>query len=122
MIRPRLYLFDPNLKKAGGHYLGYAMRVAHAADELSIDAILVANVAAGRDLCKAKIIPALEFDYWQEMCPPAGKDSHDHLAESAERLAATLARLQGDESWSDSDILFFPYINLAEVMALARWR
>jgi glycosyltransferase involved in cell wall biosynthesis len=122
MTQPRLYLFDPNLKQAGGHYLGYALRVAQAAEALNVDTTIVANVQAERGLSNARMIPALELDYWLEMCPPAGKEPHDHLSESAERLARTLDRMQHEESWSDSDILFFPYINLAEVMALARWK
>jgi glycosyltransferase involved in cell wall biosynthesis len=63
----------------------------------------------------------LELDYWQEMCP-GGDDPHDHLSNSAEVLADTLTLIQHEESISSDDILFFPYINLAEVMALARWR
>ena len=122
MTRPRLYLFDPNLKRNGGHYLGYATRVARASEEAGIITTAVSNTQAQPALTGTRIVPALELDYWQEMCPPAGKDSHDHLAQSAERFANTLDRIQREESWRDSDILFFPYVNLSEVMGLARWR
>jgi glycosyltransferase involved in cell wall biosynthesis len=124
MTQPRLFLFDPNLKKAGGHYLGYAMRIAQAAAEKNIATIIVASAQAESTLTSigTRIIPELELDYWQEMCPPAGRDSHDHLAQSAERFATALDRIQREEMLLDSDILFFPYINMAEVMGLARWR
>jgi glycosyltransferase involved in cell wall biosynthesis len=122
MTTPRLFLFDPNLKNAGGHYLGYAMRVAQSAEALGIQAMIVSNEQVERNLAGTRILPVLELDYWQEMCPAPGQDPHDHLSRSAERLAASLHQIQRDESWSDNDILFFPYINLAEVMALARWR
>jgi hypothetical protein len=122
MKRPRLYLFDPNLKTAGGHYLGYATRVAQAAEEMGISTVIVGNTQMDAAAASAKILPALELDYWQEMCPAKGMDPHEHLSRSAERLAATLSRIQRDETLNDGDILFFPYINLAEVMGLARWR
>jgi glycosyltransferase involved in cell wall biosynthesis len=124
MTRPRLYLLDPNLKKAGGHYLGYATRVAQASHEAGIETTVVANAQAEATLTGTgtRIVPALELDYWQEMCPPTGRDSYDHLARSAERFAIALERIQQEEALLDRDILFFPYINLAEVMGLARWR
>jgi len=122
MRTSRLYLFDPNLKSAGGHYLGYAMRVAQAADTLGIDPVIIANTRAGSSVAGAKILPDLELDYWQEMSPAPGEDPHDHLTRSAETLADSLSRIQLDEMLNDDDVLFFPYINLAEVMGLARWR
>jgi glycosyltransferase involved in cell wall biosynthesis len=122
MKTPRLYLFDPNLKSSAGHYLGYAMRVAQAAERLGVPPVIVSNVQAGRGFASIETLPALELDYWQEMCPAAGEDPHEHLSRSAERLASTLTQIQRDATLRDSDILFFPYVNLAEVMALARWR
>ena len=35
--RPRVFLFDPNLKSVHGHYLGYARRVQSAARSLGIE-------------------------------------------------------------------------------------
>jgi glycosyltransferase involved in cell wall biosynthesis len=122
MRTPRLYLFDPNLKSAGGHYLGYAMRVAEAGETLGIPSVIVGSACAPRSRANPKILPELELDYWQEMCPAAGEDPHEHLAASAERFAKSLNRVQDGEGLGDSDILFFPYINLAEIMGLARWR
>jgi glycosyltransferase involved in cell wall biosynthesis len=122
MKHPRLYLFDPNLKGSGGHYLGYATRVAQASEAAGIPASVVANLLAEPQLAPCRILPRLERDYWQEMCPSAGKDPHDHLSQSAQLLADTLDRTQSEEAISESDILFFPYVNLAEVMGLARWR
>ena len=122
MTTPRLYLFDPNLKTAGGHYLGYAMRVGKAAEAQGITPVIVANVQMDPSLAEVKVLPALEFNYWEEMRPAATQDPHEHLAQSAERLAESLNRIQRDEALNESDILFFPYINLAEVMGLARWR
>jgi glycosyltransferase involved in cell wall biosynthesis len=100
------------------------MRIAQAAAEKSLVTIIVASTQAESTLTSigTRIIPGLELDYWQEMCPSAGRDSHDHLAQSAERFATALDRTQREEVLLDSDILFFPYINLAEVMGLARWR
>jgi glycosyltransferase involved in cell wall biosynthesis len=115
-------LFDPNLKSAGGHYLGYATRVSQAADTMGISTVIVGNTQMDPAAATTRILPALELDYWQEMCPGKGADPHEHLSRSAERLAATMSRIQQDEALNDSDILFFPYINLAEVMGLARWR
>src|SRR5437667_12094294 len=43
MKTARLYLFDPNLKNAGGHYLGYATRVAQAAEAVGIATVIVGN-------------------------------------------------------------------------------
>jgi glycosyltransferase involved in cell wall biosynthesis len=122
MTTPRLYLFDRNLKSAGGHYLGYASRVTDAAEELGITPVIVASRQMDPSQARTKVLPALELNYWEEMCPAAGEDSHEHLARSAERLAQTLDRIQRDEKWRDDDVLFFPYINLAEVMGLARWK
>jgi glycosyltransferase involved in cell wall biosynthesis len=122
MRTPRLYLFDPNLKGSGGHYLGYAIRVADAAEAAGITTVIVANVSARSDLANHRILPALEYDYWQEMCPSSGEDPHEHLSRSAERLAQSLRGVQAAERLSGDDILFFPYINLTEVMGLARWK
>jgi len=122
MKTPRLYLFDPNLKSAGGHYLGYAQRVADAAEAVGIGTVLVGSSQMKTEAASTRVLPALDLDYWQEMCPGAGEDPHDHLARSADKFACSLSRIQLQESLSDSDILFFPYINLAEVMGLARWK
>jgi glycosyltransferase involved in cell wall biosynthesis len=122
MKRPRLYLFDPNLKSSGGHYLGYATRVAQAAEAIGIETVVIGNVQMAAGASTIRIVPALALDYWQEMCPGKGEDPHEHLSGSAERLAQTMSRIQHEEELNDADILFFPYINLAEVMGLARWR
>jgi glycosyltransferase involved in cell wall biosynthesis len=122
MTTPRLYLFDPNLKTSGGHYLGYAARVAEASEEAGISTVIVANATARINLAGNRIVPALQRDYWQEMCPSPGEDAYEHLSRSAEVLAVTMDRVQKEERLSDDDILFFPYVNLAEVMGLARWR
>jgi len=122
MTTPRLYLFDPNLKTAGGHYLGYAARVAQASEEAGISTFIVANASARPNLAESRIVPALQRDYWQEMCPSPGEDPYEHLSRSAEVLADTMDQIQKEERLSDDDILFFPYVNLAEVMGLARWR
>lgn len=122
MIRPRLYLFDPNLKTAGGHYLGYAGRVAEATESLGIEPVIVANVEMDPSLATNRVLPKLELNYWEEMRPNDAEDPHEHLSGSAERLAETMDRIQREEKLNDNDILFFPYINLAEVMGLARWR
>jgi glycosyltransferase involved in cell wall biosynthesis len=122
MTKPRLFLFDPNLKSAGGHYLSYAMRIAEAAERLGIATVIVANAEAEADVSDNRILPLLELDYWQEMCPGVGEDPHAHLSASAECFAANLNRIRRDETLCDDDILFFPYINLAEVMGLARWK
>ena len=121
MRAPRLYLFDPNLKSAAGHYLGYATRVADAAEAMGVETVIVASTKMAPIQTSRHVLPMLELDYWQEMCP-SGDDPHDHLSNSAELLADTLTLIQDDEDISSDDILFFPYINLAEVMALARWR
>ena len=98
MKPPRLFLFDPNLKGAGGHYLGYATRVAEAAGAVGIPTVIVANVSARENLATTrKILPVLERDYWQEMCPSSGEDSHTHLSRSAELLAGSLDRVQHQE-------------------------
>src|SRR5262245_19039808 len=78
MKSPRLYLFDPNLKGSGGHYLGYAMRIARSSEALGITTVSVANTLATPDLAGSRVVPGLEWDYWQEMCPTAGEDPHDH--------------------------------------------
>jgi hypothetical protein len=122
MRTPRLYLFDPNLKNAAGHYLGYAGRVAEAAKALGIDPVIVASTQADSRIARIRLLPALALDYWQEMCPAHGEDPHDHLSRSAERLAETLDEIQRNEELSDDDVLFFPYVNLAEVIGLSRWR
>jgi glycosyltransferase involved in cell wall biosynthesis len=122
MKRPRLYLFDPNLKSSGGHYLGYATRVAQAAEAIGIETVVIGNVQMAAGASTIRIVPALALDYWQEMCPGKGEDPHEHLSGSGERLAQTMSRIQHEEELNDADILFFPYINLAEVMGLARWR
>jgi glycosyltransferase involved in cell wall biosynthesis len=122
MRTPHLYLFDPNLKSAAGHYLGYAMRVATAAETLGITPVIVASVEMDPTQTSTRLLPALELNYWEEMCPTPGEDPYEHLSWSAERLADALHRIQQDEAISDDDILFFPYVNLAEVMGLARWR
>ena len=126
MSRPRLYLFDPNLKTAGGHYLGYASRVTDAAAALGIATVIVGNKEAAplvrQWTSHTRLLCEFELDYWQEMCPKPGQDPHEHLSHSAERLAESLSRIQQSEALGDSDILFFPYINLAEVMGLGRWR
>jgi len=120
---PRLFLFDQNLKSAGGHYLGYATRVTEAAGAVGIPTVIVANVSAHENLATThKILPVLERDYWQEMCPSSGEDPHTHLSRSAELLAGSLDGVQHQEQISENDVLFFPYVNLAEVMGLARWR
>jgi glycosyltransferase involved in cell wall biosynthesis len=118
----RLYIFDPNIKNAGGHYLQYAVRVARATESFGMEALIVANTEAPATAVGARTLPVFQFDYWQEMCPPKGKDPHDHLAVSAERFAGTLGRIQNDEQLTNTDILFFPYVNLAEIMGVARWR
>lgn len=102
----RLYLFDPNLKTAGGHYLGYAMRVAEAAEALGITPVLVAGAQMDPGQAAAKVLPALELNYWEEMCPAAGEDPHEHLSRSADRLAESLNRIHHDEALSSDDILF----------------
>jgi glycosyltransferase involved in cell wall biosynthesis len=122
MKTPRLYLFDPNLKSGGGHYLGYASRVAEAAQAFGIPTVTVGNAKMDPRLAGIKVLPALELDYWQEMCPARTEDPHEHLSGSAERFAESMKRIQCDEGLQDDDILFFPYINLAEVMGLSRWR
>jgi glycosyltransferase involved in cell wall biosynthesis len=122
MNTPRLYLFDPNLKSAGGHYLGYAQRVADAAESMGVSPVLVTSSKMTADAASVHILPELELDYWQEMCPGPGEDPHDHLAASADLFAASMSRIQLEEGIGDNDILFFPYINLAEVMGLARWK
>jgi hypothetical protein len=122
MKTPRLYLFDPNLKNAGGHYLGYATRVAKAAEALGITPVIVANVQMDPTQTRTTVLPVLELNYWEEMCPGPGEDPHEHLSRSAERLAQSLNTIQREEAMSDDDILFFPYINLAEVMGVARWQ
>ena len=122
MRTPRLYLFDPNLKSGAGHYLGYATRVAEAAEAMGVETVIVASARIANIQSARNVLPALELDYWQEMCPGMGEDPHEHLSRSAERFAASLNRVQRDETLCDDDILFFPYINLAEVMGLARWK
>jgi hypothetical protein len=122
MTSRRLYLFDPNLKSAGGHYLGYAMRVAEAAQASGVSPVIVASTKMDVREAPARILASLELNYWEEMCPLAGEDAHDHLSRSADRMAETLTRIQYEEGVGSEDILFFPYINLAEVMGLARWR
>ena len=103
MTTPRLYLFDPNLKSSAGHYLGYAMRVARAAEALGVPSVIVGNTCAPPDLPGTRILAELDLDYWQEMCPAAGEDPHDHLSDSAERFAQSLSRIQNDEGLRDND-------------------
>ncbi len=119
---PRLYLFDPNLKAAGGHYLGYARRVANAAEAVGVPTVLIGNTQMDPALAGTHMLPMLELNYWEEMCPKPGEDPHDHLSRSADCFADSLTRIQCEQGIGDHDILFFPYINLAEVMGLARWR
>jgi len=107
MRAPRLYLFDPNLKSAAGHYLGYATRVADAAETIGLETVIVASTKMAPIQTSRHVLPTLELDYWQEMCPK-GDDPHDHLSKSAEVLADTLTLIQHDENISSDDVLFFP--------------
>jgi FkbM family methyltransferase len=116
--KPRLFIIDPNLKDAQGHYLSYAARVAGAAADLGIGATVIANRSAAK--CGAlDLRPVLEQDYWEEMISSAGTEQHAHIASSIRRFSRTIREVLIDCGACADDVLFLPYANVVETQAVA---
>lgn len=118
--RPRVFLFDPNLKSVHGHYLGYARRLQAATRAAQIDTIVLANAALAGHGSDPSVVPFLPHTYWEEMRPAANENPHVHLAREADQLAGLLLDLTARYAVGPQDVLFFPYVNLVETWALAR--
>jgi len=120
MHRPRLFLFDPNLKSAGGHFCGYDLRVGKAAGALGIEPMIFSNRRAELGDTPIPIRPVLERNCWEELCTPPGRSPYSHMAESAANLAETVAGIYRRHRASPHDVTFFPNASIVTALGMAR--
>jgi hypothetical protein len=120
MHPPRLFIFDPNLKSATGHFCGYDLRVAQAAAAVGIEPLIFSNLRAALGETPIPILAALQRDCWEELCPPPGRSPYGHLTESASALAETVAGIYRRQGASPVDVTFFPNASILTALGLAR--